>query len=260
MDLKALGRDWAVADRIMTGWLNGTPVSAIDKDIVLEKLRRIYEEVYVADYLESRVPEPEPMPEPEPEPMFEPMPEPVEFPAGDMLAETDEPVSEPECEPVSEPECEENIPADKAKIDRRALLSLYDDPVETDIPAAGPVNVPEPVIAHGDTAGPVRVWGEVAGGEPTIADAYAGSVHDMASELGGGPVNSLREAIGVNDKFRMVRDMFGSDVDAYDDAIARFEGFTDLDDAMVYMYENFSWNPDDESVKMLVDLLTRKLA
>ncbi len=237
MNLKSLARDWAVADRIMNDWLGGAPLSAIDKDLVLEKLRRIYEEVYASDYVE-------PSHEHEPEPVPMPAPELRDIPVDDMIAAIDEPTV-----------CEYEVEDAKAKIDRRALLSLYDDPAEDAVPPAEP----EPVADAPQE--PVRVWGEVAGGgEQTIADAYAGSVHDVAAELGSGPVESLREAIGVNDKFRMVRDMFGSDVEAYERAIAEFESFTDLDDAMVYMYENFSWNPDDDSVRMLVDLLTRKLA
>lgn len=239
MDLKRLGRDWAVADRIMNGWLDGTPLSAIDKDIVLEKLRRIYEEVYAADYTE-----------PEPDPFPDPMPDPRGLTADDMIAQIDETAAE---DTAGKTGCEDGVDGGRTKIDRRTLLSLYDDPEEGAIPTS--VAEPEPYADE-----PEKVWGEVASSDMTIADAYSGNICDVASELGSGPVESLREAIGVNDKFRMVRDMFGSDVEAYERAIEQFEQFTDLDDAMVYMYENFTWNPDDESVRMLVDLLTRKLA
>ena len=248
MDLKKFGRDWAVADRIIDSWIGGAPLSAIDRDIVLDKLRRIYEEVCAADYID-------PIPEPEPEP--EPQPVRRELPADDMIAEIDGAAVADDTDPVYE----SDAPTGKTKIDRRALLSLYDDPMETATPAA--VQADESLIPPiGDMADePARDRGGIADNDGwTIADAYAGSVHDLASELSSGPVESLREAIGVNDKFCMVRDMFGSDVEAYERAIAEFESFTDLDDAMVYMYENFSWNPNDESVRMLVDLLTRKLA
>ena len=40
----------------------------------------------------------------------------------------------------------------------------------------------------------------------------------------------------------------------------RLDSFTDLDDALLYMQENFEWDPDSEGVQLLVDLLERKLS
>ena len=47
---------------------------------------------------------------------------------------------------------------------------------------------------------------------------------------------------------------------AYSATIERLDSFTDLDDALLYMQENFEWDPDSEGVQLLVDLLERKLS
>ncbi|MFQ8826456.1 MAG: hypothetical protein ACLR76_02200 [Alistipes sp.] len=58
----------------------------------------------------------------------------------------------------------------------------------------------------------------------------------------------------------LIRNLFGGDAAAYSAAIERLDGFTDLDDALLYMQENFEWDPDCEGVQLLVDLLERKLS
>ena len=55
----------------------------------------------------------------------------------------------------------------------------------------------------------------------TLADTIAPR-RDMASELRRGePVADLRNAIGINDKFLLIRDLFGGDGEAYEEAIAK---------------------------------------
>ena len=56
----------------------------------------------------------------------------------------------------------------------------------------------------------------------------------------------------------LIRNLFGGDVAAYSATIERLDSFTDLDDALLYMQENFEWDPDSEGVQLLVDLLERK--
>ena len=73
-------------------------------------------------------------------------------------------------------------------------------------------------------------------------------------------ISDLRKAIGLNDKFLMIRDLFGGDAARYEDTIDTLNEFDDLDECMIYIVENFRWNPDSEGAKLLVSLLERKLA
>ena len=69
---------------------------------------------------------------------------------------------------------------------------------------------------------------------------------------------SLRQAIGINDKFLMTRDLFDGDEDAYAEAIAELDECETLDDCMIYIAENYEWNPDSEGAKFIMQLLERK--
>lgn len=94
----------------------------------------------------------------------------------------------------------------------------------------------------------------------TLADTLA-APRDRASELRRSePVTDLRKAIGINDKFLLIRDLFGGDGEAYEQAIGTLNDCADFDDCMIYIAENYAWNPNSDGVKLLMELLERKFA
>jgi len=93
----------------------------------------------------------------------------------------------------------------------------------------------------------------------TLADKLA-KPSALAEEITHAKITSLREAIGINDKFLMIRDLFDGDDEAYGRAIDMLDGFDSLDDCMIYIVENYSWNPDSEGAKFIMQLLERKLS
>ena len=137
--------------------------------------------------------------------------------------------------------------------------------------AAEPVPVSEmPAAAEPEEAqsGPKEaaapagaVLGEVINHDvQTLADTIAPR-RGMASELRlGEPVTDLRRAIGINDKFLMIRDLFGGDGEAYEEAIGKLNAFDDFDECMIHIAENYAWNPNSDGAKFMMELLERKFA
>ena len=126
-------------------------------------------------------------------------------------------------------------------------------------------------IAAGNT--PVRnhtAVGATDEGVKTIADAMSGSKHTLADTLAGheplaeqithSATTSLRDAIGINDKFLLIRDLFAGDEHEYEKAIAKLDSFDNLDDCLIYIAENYAWNPNSEGAKFMMQLLERKLS
>lgn len=147
---------------------------------------------------------------------------------------------------ASEPASEESEPEE----------SVGEKPETTgNVPTAGPF-VQSPVAAEGGA-----VLGEVINHDVrTLADTIA-PPRDMASEIARSePVTDLRRAIGINDRFLMIRDLFGGDADAYEQAITELDGFRDLDECMIYIAENFAWNSSSDGARFLMELLERKYA
>lgn len=185
---------------------------------------------------------PEPAPKPAPAPAEAPAPVPVEMPAPEPEAVVEEPAAVPEA-PAEMPEIRETPAGPQS-----AAGEDDDEPGFEEItlePAAPAATVLGDVINHD---------------VQTLADTLAGP-RDRASELRRSePVTDLRKAIGINDKFLLIRDLFGGDGAAYEQAIGTLNDCADFDDCMIYIAENYAWNPNSDGVKLLMELLERKFA
>ena len=73
-------------------------------------------------------------------------------------------------------------------------------------------------------------------------------------------ISDLRKAIGLNDKFLMIRDLFDGNAQRYEDTITTLNEFNDLDECIIYISENFVWDPASEGAKLLMSLIERKLS
>ena len=116
-------------------------------------------------------------------------------------------------------------------------------------------------VADFASAAPGAVLGDVINHDvQTLADTIA-PPRDIASELRRSePVTDLHRAIGINDKFLMIRDLFGGDGEAYEEAIATLNAFDDFDECMIHIAENYAWNANSDGAKLLMELLERKFA
>jgi hypothetical protein len=104
---------------------------------------------------------------------------------------------------------------------------------------------------------PQQRLGDSFGEVKTLADQMAKDDHPTTPF---NRITALRQAIGLNDKFLMIRDLFGGDAERYEATIDTLDEFEDLDECIIYIVENFRWNPDLEAAKLLVSLIERKLA
>ena len=185
-----------------------------------------------------------------------------------------EPVPEPNVGPAAEPDAAENAAPAPATDGVPAPQAAAESPAAE--PSATPA-IPEPADGSegaeevptlkirqepGLTNSPGgAVLGEVINHDvQTLADTIA-PPRDMASELlRNEPVTDLRKAIGLNDRFLLIRDLFDGDGEAYERAIGALNDCGDLDDCMIYIAEHYAWNPNSDGAKLLMDLLERKFA
>ena len=218
----------------------------------------------------------------EPEVVAEP--EPCEEVSVELMEESASVAEVQRPEPVAEPVVEEPKPVGVGLFDlndipvrsksRRKMISLYSDnpiptPASTEPVKAEPKVVEaapveevvakvdkEPVVEPAPVAAQQRL-GDSFGEVKTLADQM--SKNDVPTT----PFNritELRQAIGLNDKFLMIRDLFAGDTERYEATIDTLDEFDDLDECIIYIVENFRWNPDLEAAKLLVSLIERKLA
>lgn len=132
-------------------------------------------------------------------------------------------------------------------------------PPEETLPAEKPADKTESLSQAAPATG--SVLGEVINHDvQTLADTIV-PPRDRASELRRSePVTDLRKAVGINDRFLMIRDLFEGDAAAYETAIEAFNGFSDLDECLIHIAEHYAWNANSDGAKLLMDLLERKFA
>ena len=72
-------------------------------------------------------------------------------------------------------------------------------------------------------------------------------------------LTSLSKAIGVNDKFLFIREIFNDNKDAYTQAITRLDSAESIIDARAVIMSYTGDNNENEAVKQLLDLVKRRL-
>ena len=82
---------------------------------------------------------------------------------------------------------------------------------------------------------------------------------DLAEILKTKPISSLQEAIGLNDKFLFMSEIFNGNKNDYNQAISRLESAENLTDARAIIMSYTGDNNESEAVIQLLDLVKRKL-
>ena len=127
-------------------------------------------------------------------------------------------------------------------------------PAANPAPAEAPAVKPAPVVEEKPAT-----LADAIPAPQTLADTIAAPTA-LAEEINHANLHSLRDGIGLNDKFLMIRDLFDGDGDAYEQAIDALDKLETLDDCMIHIIENYAWNPDSEGSKFIMQLLERKLS
>ena len=113
----------------------------------------------------------------------------------------------------------------------------------------------QPKVEPQPTAEPAAVLGETIQPIQTLGDQLAAQqrVNDLRPRI-----TDLRRAVGLNDKFLLIRDLFGGNGSLYKITIRKLNEFDNFDDCMIYIAEHFAWNPNSDGAKLMMDLLERK--
>jgi hypothetical protein len=106
-----------------------------------------------------------------------------------------------------------------------------------------------------------------------VADSFSHMTNRVNEHLGGlikdetatdfnksGQVSNLSEAIGVNDRFLFIREIFNDNKEAYIEAIAKLDRIENISDAKSVVMGYTGSNNENEAVKQLLDLVKRKLS
>lgn len=179
-----------------------------------------------------------------------------------MISLYNTPAQQPKAEPQHNTPKPESTPAAEIRevVDREVKIDATPTVVENHkateplVDESAQKSISEVVVAASEDK---RLGEVLGGGITTLADKMASEEQPTTPF---NRISDLHKAIGLNDKFLMIRDLFEGDAERYNDTIDTLNEFDDLDECMIYIVENFAWNPDSEGAKLLVSLIERKLS
>ena len=120
---------------------------------------------------------------------------------------------------------------------------------------------PEPEEPEEEDSG-IRTYRIVRENVPTLGDLLEKTEdNSLAARLQRKPVSDLISAIGINDKFLFLNELFGGSMEKYNKSIRSLNSFSTLLGAKTYMSElqiEFQWDCSSDAYKKLADLVERR--
>jgi len=101
-----------------------------------------------------------------------------------------------------------------------------------------------------------RVLGELFTKEPSLNEKLALN-KTLDTKIKARPVHSLKSAIGINDKFLYMRELFANDNKTFEHTLNHLDQAENLVQAIEYLEGNFKWQKTETSLKFL-DLVKRR--
>ncbi len=91
-----------------------------------------------------------------------------------------------------------------------------------------------------------------------IHESLAGGREDIGSKIQSKPIRNIGSALGVNDRFKLIKELFNGDKDSFQNTIGILDGASNFNEAFNYIDATFDWDMEEDSVQLLLDLVRRK--
>ncbi len=95
--------------------------------------------------------------------------------------------------------------------------------------------------------------------EKSVNDIMADDSSKLEQKISNRPVASIQAAIGINDKFQYIRELFEGSADNFVKTVADLDSMNDMKEAVDYLQANFKWKKNDTSLKF-VNLIKRRFS
>ena len=93
--------------------------------------------------------------------------------------------------------------------------------------------------------------------EKSVNDLMSADFSNLEHKLSNRPVTSLQSAIGINDRFQYIRELFEGSADNFVKTVSDLDSMDDIKDAVNYLQTNFKWKKNETSLKF-VNLIKRR--
>jgi len=88
--------------------------------------------------------------------------------------------------------------------------------------------------------------------------AEKGKKQDISSKIQSKPIQNISSSMGINDRFKLINDLFNGDKDSYQNTISILDGASNFNEAFNYITSSFDWDLEEDSAQKLLELVRRK--
>ncbi len=89
--------------------------------------------------------------------------------------------------------------------------------------------------------------------------ALKAKTKEVSPEMKSKPVHSITNALGLNEKFELINELFGGDKEKFEQTMQELNAAASFVDAYNYLNTAFNWDMDNAYVQRLLELIRRKL-
>jgi hypothetical protein len=145
---------------------------------------------------------------------------------------------------ITEVTVENKITADKEIIADREISTDTETTVSKEVTIVEKKTVIEP-----------RTLSDTFRGKPTLHESLAKDGNTLAQVK---PVKDIMTAIGINDRFTFIRELFNGDSSAFETTIDTLNTASGFNGAYNYLVGHFNWDMKSEVVQHLLEIISRK--
>ncbi len=111
-----------------------------------------------------------------------------------------------------------------------------------------------------ETEEPATIADKFKGGKKFINERFGdnGNRQDLSSKLQSKPIRDIGTSLGLNDRFKLINELFKGDKDSYLQTIYKLDSASNFNEAFNYISTSYDWDMEDDSVQLLLDLVRRK--
>ncbi len=169
------------------------------------------------------------------------------------------PVSTPIIAPAQEPEEPEEV--QPTIVEPLQEQEIKVDPLTIAPPAPTSIEIVDELIIEDDEE--EEMDSEEMKRVTTLADTLSPHVETIAERYASQQENTTLSSevtpmSSINDRYLIARDLFGGDMSMCEDLLATLEKIDNFDDAMIYIVENYEWDPEQEATKLVLKYLETK--
>ena len=259
-------------DDLLTSLQNESPIHQLDKDFALSKVRNLYDYLLQIDCGATPTSSKEPA-------------HPHENDEANMLKKNRQVTTATEKSTAPQPVKEVTAPTEKEETQEDRLLTTEDkvqDPEEASSLPPDEEQATEPLSFTKEETSTAEAYQEAKNEEiqseeepvdetPIIADKFTNKrfrhddlanqnqKQDLSTKLQSKPINDINKAIGINDRFLFIRELFEGNKGHYHETVEILNSIDTFENALAFIQDEFDWDLEAPAAQKFVDLIRRKL-